>query len=53
MPKFRVGVCYEVGGFSEIEAKTEAEAEKILLERVSDHGEKEIEDVTHRDYWNV
>lgn len=53
MPKFKVSVVLEQGGYSIIEAATQEEAEQILWDRVDEQGEEAIEDVTNRDFYTL
>lgn len=53
MKTYRVGVVLEQGGYTEIQANSETEAEEKLLAMVEEEGESAIEDVTHRDFWCI
>lgn len=56
MPKlkeYKVGLFYEVSGYSWIKAKSQERANEIGLKKLTDIGEETIQDVTHRDFYNV
>lgn len=53
MKEYKVGLFYEVGGYTYIKAKSQEKANEIGIERVQENGEEEIKDVTHRDIHNV
>lgn len=50
MPKFKVGVWEEQGGFMYIEAKNKAEASKKAEAYLEESGIGEEVDTTHRSY---
>jgi hypothetical protein len=50
MPKYKVGVWEEQGGYLIIEAKTKAEASKKAYSYLEDNGIGEEVDTTHRNF---
>lgn len=51
--EYKVGLFYEVGGYTYIKAKSQKEANQIGVDKLNEVGEKAIKDVTHRDMLNV
>lgn len=51
--EYKVGLFYEVGGYSYIKAGSQKEANQIGVDQLNEIGEKSIKDVTHRDTMNV
>lgn len=53
MKTYRVGVVLEQGGYLEVEANSEQEAEEEALRLVGEEGDTAITDITHRDFWCI